>query len=88
MGALGDLFGGLLKPLLVALLFLVALGLFSSNPGTGTGGAAGGLECGGITSSPELNRLICRYHPAKIWNTPVNELFPFLSAAESAGATR
>ena len=79
MGALGDLVGGLLKPLLVALLILVALSLFSSRPDAGGGT---GFACTGFTDDPALNRMICRFHPARIWNMPVADLLPWFGAAE------
>lgn len=84
MGALGDLIGGLLKPLLVALLVIVALGLVSNGPGSagsaGTG-AGGAFSCPNWFDDPALNRTICKYHPARVWNTPVADLLPWLSAA-------
>lgn len=78
MGALGDLFGGLLKPLLVALLVLTGMSLFSNRPDAGGTGVA--FECRSYTSDPELNRLICRYHPVRLWNMPIGDLIPWLDA--------
>ncbi|SDI86379.1 hypothetical protein [Aliiruegeria lutimaris] len=78
MGALAQTLGGLGRPLVLGLVILLGLGLVSDNSGKGTT-AAGGLSCGGWTSDPELNRLICRFHPSRIWNMPVSELLPVLS---------
>jgi hypothetical protein len=77
MGALTDLFGGLLKPLLVALMVLIALGLFSQRPGEARSVSVG-IECRSWTASAELNRLMCRYHPARLWSMPVADLIPGL----------
>ena len=79
MGALGDLFGSILKPLLLALLIIIALGLFSNRPGTAGSGAAS-FSCPNWFTDPEINRLVCRYHPVRIWNTPVADLLPWLEA--------
>lgn len=78
MGTLTDFFGGLLKPLLVALLLLVALGLFSQRPGEARTVSAG-IECRSWTDSVELNGLLCRYHPARLWSMPVSDLIPGLA---------
>jgi len=86
MGALGDLFGTLLKPLLLALLLIVALGLFSDRPGTAGGGAS--FACPRWFDDPGINRMICRYHPVRIWNTPVSELVPWTDAALGADDPR
>ena len=77
MGTLTDFFGGLLKPLLVALMVLVVLGLFSQRPGEARSVSVG-VECRAWTASPELNRLACRYHPARLWSMPVTDLVPGL----------
>ncbi len=86
MGAFGDLFGNLLKPLLLALLLIVALGLSSSRPGSAGGGA--GFACPRWFDDPGLNRMICRYNPAKIWNTPVRDLVPWIGATHGEGGPR
>ena len=84
MGIIGDLFGSLLKPLLVALLFLIALSLLSDQPGSGT--AQAGFSCPSYFSDPELNRLVCRFHPVRIWNMPVRDLLPWVEAQADAAA--
>ncbi|NDR57757.1 hypothetical protein [Aliiruegeria sabulilitoris] len=89
MGALAQTLGGLGRPLVLGLVILLGLGLVSDNSGKGTT-ASGGLSCKGWTNDPELNRLICRYHPARIWNMPVSEMLPFLApkAEEMAAAEK
>ena len=87
MGAIGDLFGSLLKPLLVALLVIVALGLFSNQPGSAGGAGAGGaFACPSWFDDPAINRAICKYHPARLWNMPVAELLPWLDAGAGDAA--
>lgn len=73
-----DLLVGLARPILLAGVILVCLGLLSDHSGTGTT-AATGFECRGFTNDPEINRLLCRYHPARLWNTPVTDLMPWLA---------
>ncbi|PRY21750.1 hypothetical protein CLV78_10819 [Aliiruegeria haliotis] len=82
MGALANVVGGLWKPLALGLLVLVALGLMSDDSGF----AAGKFNCSGFTNDPDLNRIICQYHPVRIWNTPVTELLPFLAPATETAA--
>ena len=77
MGALAQTLGGLGKPMALGLVILLGLGLVSDDSSKGTSGA-GGFSCSAWTTDPELNRLLCRYHPARIWNMPVSELIPFL----------
>lgn len=77
MGALSDVFGGLLKPLLVALMVLIALGLVSQRPGEARTVSAG-IDCRAWTDNVELNGLLCRYHPARLWSMPVTDLVPGL----------
>ena len=78
MGTLGDLFGGLLKPLLVALLVIVALGLVSTRPDMAASGAGAG--CAQVFDDPDINRLLCRLDPVRLWNTPVADLLPAWAA--------
>ena len=73
MGA--DFSNWLLKPLLVGLLVLVGLGLFSVDPARGDGA---GFDCYAFTGNAELNRTICKYNPARLWNMPVSDLVPDL----------
>lgn len=78
MGALAQTLGGLGRPLVLCVLVLLGLGLLDHDPGTG-GEAAGGFSCKHWTSDPKLNRFLCQYHPARIWNMPVTDLLPSLS---------
>ena len=68
-----DLFGGLFKPMVVALVVLIGLGLVSADPSKGRTGATG-FDCRGFTDNAELNRTICRFHPARIWNMSVTDI--------------
>lgn len=77
MQALSDILGGLARPLLLAGVLIVILGLLSDHSGNGATGSSG-FECKGFTSDPEVNRMLCRFHPARLWNTPVEELVPWL----------
>lgn len=70
MWGLADLVGGLAKPFVMAAVLLVGLGFLTVDPSAGKAGS-GGFTCKGFTSNPEVNRTICRYHPARIWNMPV-----------------
>jgi len=73
MWGLADLLGGLAKPMVMAAVLLVGLGFLSVDTAAGKAGT-GGFTCKGFTSSAEMNRMICRYHPARIWNMPVTQV--------------
>jgi hypothetical protein len=83
MSILESFFGSVLKPLLVALLILVALGMMSSRPDRGGGGAT--FACPQYFADPQINRLVCRFHPVRLWNTPVRDLLPGVAAGAAPG---
>lgn len=74
MGALLNTIGGLGRPLVLGVVILIVFGLLSSDPTSGNAGD--GFSCWRITSDPELNRLLCQYSPARIWNMPLADLLP------------
>jgi hypothetical protein len=77
MNMISDVFGGLLKPLVLGVVLLVGLGLVSADPAAGRTGADG-FSCKGFFNDADWNRALCRFHPARIWNTPIADLVPFL----------
>ncbi len=85
MGAIANAIGNLGKPLILGILLLVGLGLLSEDPRAGHLGASG-FDCRGFTNDPDLNRAICRYSPARLWNMPITELVPWLAPASSGQA--
>lgn len=77
MKGLSYLFSGLSRPLVVVAILLVGAGVLSVDPSAGRASASG-FACKGFTNNAELNRAMCRFHPARIWNTPVADLVPGL----------
>ncbi|MEM9247508.1 MAG: hypothetical protein AAGB05_02315 [Pseudomonadota bacterium] len=85
MGALFDMIGYLAKPLFLAVVALVVLGLLNESQGPRLGGGAG-FECQGVFNDPDWNRVLCQYHPGRWLDMPVSQLVPGLSgAAETDG---
>lgn len=73
MRGLANTIGGILRPLAVGLLVLIGLALLSSDDKLGSGPTS----CPRITDDPGLNRTLCRFSPARIWNRPVADLIPW-----------
>ncbi len=86
MGTLLHIVGGYGRPLFLGAAILVVLGMLGDETGKGTVGTDG-FECHGFTTDAELNRLMCRYHPARIWNMPLGEIFPFLNSGTASEET-
>ncbi|MDV7144708.1 hypothetical protein R3X27_18665 [Tropicimonas sp. TH_r6] len=84
MGTVVHIIGGYGRPLFLGIAILVILGMLGDETGKGTVGS-NGFECRGFTTNAELNRVMCRYHPAKIWNMPLGDIFPFLKPNAPAG---
>lgn len=61
----------------MALLLLVGAGVLTTDTTTGRSGASG-FACKGLTTNPEWNRTICRYHPVRWWNMPITDIIPGL----------
>ena len=62
-------------------IITIGFGFLNAQPGTGVTGADG-FACRGFTNDAELNRMLCRYHPVRLWNMPVTEALPFLAPKE------
>lgn len=77
MRTLADILGGMARPLVLAVLVLIGLGLASADPAAGRAGASG-FACKGIFDDPEWNRALCRLHPVRLWNTSLGEIVPGL----------
>jgi len=73
-----DSLGGFLRPLAIAVLVIIGLGFISGPTDVG----AAGSSCRQITNNVEINRALCRMNPARLWNTPVADLIPGLSAGK------
>ena len=74
---------GLGRPLALGLMLLIGLGLLNVKPEAGRTGTDG-FTCHGFTDDAALNRRLCQYHPARIWNMPITELLPWLAPGSSA----
>ncbi len=84
MGALFDIVGYLAKPLFLAVVVLVVLGLLNEAQAPRIGGGAG-FECKGVFDDPEWNRILCQYHPGRWLNAPVSSVVPGLGADAASG---
>ena len=61
----------------VVLMLLIGAGVLTTDTGEGRA-ALSGFACQGGTDNAALNRTLCRYHPARLWNMPISEIIPGL----------